>query len=70
MVEQILTNRGEVAMIFKLKAMSEILSIIIEKILYKFCNFNELDDIKIEITEEEIINQLTSFNYFNLHKSD
>ena len=51
--------------------MSEILSIIIEKILYKFCNFSELDDIKIEITEEEeIINQLTSFNYFNLHKSD
>lgn len=50
--------------------MSEILSIIIEKILYKFCNFNELDDIKIEITEEEIISQLTSFNNFNLHKSD
>lgn len=50
--------------------MSEILSIIIEKILYKFCNFNELDDIKIEITEEEIISQLTSFNYFNLRKSD
>lgn len=50
--------------------MSEILSIIIEKILYKFCNFGELDDIKIEITEEEIISQLTSFNNFNLHKSD
>ena len=50
--------------------MSEILSIIIEKILYKFCNFSELDDIKIEIREEEIINQLTSFNYFNLRKSD
>ena len=50
--------------------MSEILSIIIEKILYKFCNFGELDDIKIEITEEEKNNPLTSFNYFNLHKSD
>lgn len=50
--------------------MLEILSIIIEKIIYMFCNFNELDDIKIEITEEEIITQLTSFNYFNLRKSD
>lgn len=50
--------------------MSEILSIIIEKILYKFCSFRELEDIKIEITEEEIISQLTSFNNFNLHKSD
>lgn len=53
MVKQILTNRGEVAMIFKLKAMSEILSIIIEKILYKFCTFSELDDIKIEITRKK-----------------
>lgn len=50
--------------------MSEILSVIIEKILYKFCNFRELEDIKIEITEEEIISQLTSFNYFNLRKTD
>lgn len=43
--------------------MSEIISIIIEKFLYKFCNFGELDNIKIEITEEEIIEQLMSFNY-------
>ena len=43
--------------------MSEILSIIIEKILYKFCNFSELDDIKIEITEEEIIDQLMLFKH-------
>ncbi len=50
--------------------MSEILSVIIEKILYKFCSFKELEDVKIEITEEEIISQLTSFNYFNLRKSD
>lgn len=50
--------------------MSEILSVIIEKILYKFCNFRELENIKIEITEEEIISQLTSFNYFNLCKTD
>lgn len=43
--------------------MSEIISIIIEKFLYKFCNFGELDNIKIEITEEEIIDQLTSFKH-------
>ena len=43
--------------------MSEIISIIIEKFLYKFCNFGELDNIKIEITEAEIIEQLMSFNY-------
>lgn len=50
--------------------MSETLSVIIEKILYKFCSFRELEDIKIEITEKEINSQLTSFNNFNLHKSD
>lgn len=50
--------------------MSEILSVIFEKILYKFCSFRELEDIKIEITVEEIISQLTSFNYFNLRKPD
>lgn len=43
--------------------MSEILSIIIEKFLYKFFNFGELDNIKIEITEEEIIDQLMSFKH-------
>lgn len=50
--------------------MLEILSVIIEKILYKFCSFRELEDIKVEMTKEEIISQLTSFNNFNLHKSD
>ena len=50
--------------------MLEILSVIIEKILYKFCSFRELEDIKVEMTEEEIIGQLTSFKNFNLHKSD
>lgn len=50
--------------------MSKIISIIIEKFLYKFCDFGELDNIEIDITEEEIISQLPAFKYFNLHKSE